>query len=101
MTTDPEHKFELSLQLGELKIAYQIAKESESQQKWKQLADLAIRQGQFGLAQECLHHAQDYAGLLLLASSAGQADVMAKLAAASERSGTNNVAFYSYFLLGK
>ena len=101
MTTDPEHKFELALQLGELRIAYQIARESESQQKWKQLADLAIRQCQFGLAQECLHHAQDFSGLLLLASASGQADVMAKLASASEKSGTNNVAFYSYFVLGK
>jgi len=101
VTTDPEHKFELSLQLGDLKTAYHIARESESQQKWKQLADLAIRQCQFGLAQECLHHAQDYAGLLLLATSAGQADQMAKLAGASEKSEINNVAFYSYFLLGK
>ena len=29
VTCDPEHKFELSLQLGDLKVAYQIAKESE------------------------------------------------------------------------
>ena len=101
MTTDPEHKFELSLQLGDLKTAYHIARESESVQKWKQLADLAIRQCQFGLAQECLHHAQDYAGLLLLASSAGQTDVMAKLASAAETAEINNVAFYSFFMLGK
>ena len=29
MTTDPEHKFELALQLGDLKVAYQLAKEAE------------------------------------------------------------------------
>ena len=29
MTCDPEHKFDLALQLGDLKIAYQLAKESE------------------------------------------------------------------------
>ena len=29
VTCDPEHKFELSVQLGDLKTAYQIAKELE------------------------------------------------------------------------
>jgi len=29
VTCDPEHKFELALQLGDLKIAYQLAKEME------------------------------------------------------------------------
>lgn len=29
VTCDPEHKFELSLQLGDLKVAYQLAKEAE------------------------------------------------------------------------
>ena len=29
VTCDPEHKFELALQLGDLKIAYQLAKETE------------------------------------------------------------------------
>ena len=29
VTCDPEHKFELALQLGDLKIAYQLAKEAE------------------------------------------------------------------------
>lgn len=29
VSTDPEHRFELALQLGELKIAYQLAVEAE------------------------------------------------------------------------
>ncbi len=29
VSTDPEHRFELGLQLGELKIAYQLAVEAE------------------------------------------------------------------------
>jgi len=29
VTCDPEHKFELALQLGDLKVAYQLAKETE------------------------------------------------------------------------
>jgi coatomer subunit beta' len=29
VTLDPEHKFDLALSLGDLKVAYQIAKETE------------------------------------------------------------------------
>lgn len=29
VTCDPEHKFELAIQLGDLKIAYQLATEAE------------------------------------------------------------------------
>ncbi|XP_023368763.1 coatomer subunit beta' [Otolemur garnettii] len=101
VSTDPEHRFELALQLGELTIAYQLAVEAESEQKWKQLAELAISKCQFGLAQECLHHAQDYGGLLLLATASGNATMVNKLAEGAERDGKNNVAFMSYFLQGK
>ncbi len=53
VTCDPEHKFELALQLGDLKVAYQIAKEAEvgictyihftisgSNQKWNTFRDV-------------------------------------------------------------
>jgi coatomer subunit beta' len=72
VSTDPEHKFELALQLGELKTAHSLALEAASQQKWRQLAELATTRGELDLAQECLHHAQDYGGLLLLATSSGK-----------------------------
>jgi coatomer subunit beta' len=48
-----------------------LAIEADSEQKWKQLVDLAIEKSQFGLAQEALHKAKDMGGLLLLASCAG------------------------------
>lgn len=32
VSTDPEHRFELALQLGELKIAYQLAIEAEARE---------------------------------------------------------------------
>ncbi|MFT7803266.1 coatomer subunit beta' [Arapaima gigas] len=101
VSSDPEHRFELALQLGELKIAYQLAVEAESEQKWKQLAELAIGRCQFSLAQECLHHAQDYGGLLLLATASGNAGMVSRLAEDAERDGKNNVAFMTYFLQGK
>ncbi|XP_070761334.1 coatomer subunit beta'-like [Enoplosus armatus] len=101
VSTDPEHKFDLALQLGEVKIAYQLALEAESEQKWKQLAELATTKCQFSLAQECLHQAQDYGGLLLLATASGNADMVGKLAEGAERDGKTNVAFLTYFLQGR
>jgi len=64
-------RFELAVQLGDMKVAYELALEAGSEQKWKQLAELATAESKFGLAQECLHKAQDFGGLLLLATSAG------------------------------
>ncbi|KAF7654081.1 hypothetical protein LDENG_00074710 [Lucifuga dentata] len=101
VSTDPEHRFELALQLGELKIAYQLALEAESKQKWKQLAELATTKCQFSLAQECLHQAQDYGGLLLLATASGNVGMVGKLAEGAEKDGKTNVAFLTYFLQGK
>uniref|UniRef100_A0A667WYX8 Coatomer subunit beta' n=1 Tax=Myripristis murdjan TaxID=586833 RepID=A0A667WYX8_9TELE len=101
VSTDPEHRFELALQLGELNTAYQLALEAESEQKWKQLAELATAKCQFSLAQECLHQAQDYGGLLLLATASGNAAMVGKLAEGAERDGKTNVAFLTYFLQGK
>ncbi|XP_053278385.1 coatomer subunit beta' isoform X1 [Pleuronectes platessa] len=101
VSTDPEHKFELALQLGELDTAYQMAQEAESEQKWKQLAELATTKCQFTLAQECLNHAQDYGGLLLLATASGNTDMVGKLAEGAEKDGKTNVAFLTYFMQGR
>merc|ERR1711976_826296 len=39
VSTDPEHRFELAVQLGDLKIAHELAVEAQSEHKWKQLAE--------------------------------------------------------------
>jgi len=100
VSSDPEHRFDLAIQLGDLDTAYGLAKESGSEQKWKQLAELATNQAKFDLAQQCLHEAQDHGGLLLLATAAGNAEMVGKLGASAEEAGKNNVSFLSYFLLG-
>jgi len=100
VSSDPEHRFELAIQLGDLKVAYDLASEAASEDKWKQLAELATTKSKFSLAQECLHNAQDFGGLLLLATSSGDADMVAKLGETATQSGKNNVAFLSHFLLG-
>jgi coatomer subunit beta' len=72
VSSDPEHRFELAVQLGDLKVAYDLALDAQSEQKWKQLAELATSRSQFVMAQDCLHRAQDFGGLLLLATSSGK-----------------------------
>ena len=73
----------------------------QSAQKWKQLSELAIAKSQFGLAMDCLYSAKDYSGLMLLASSAGDATTVDKIATVASSEGQNNLAFMSNFLLGR
>lgn len=100
VSTDPEHRFELALSLGDLQTAHTLAKEANSQQKWKQLSTLATQKGKLRLAQECLHEAQHFGGLLLLATSTGNAGMIEKLGSAADDIGQNNISFLSHFLLG-
>jgi len=100
VSSDPEHRFELAIQLSDLKTARELAAEANSEQKWKQLAELATSKSQFELAQECLHKANDYGGLLLLATSSGNADMVKSLGQTASSADKNNVAFLSSFLTG-
>jgi len=101
VSNDLDHKFELAIQIGNLKVAYQLAVEIDSDQKWTQLADLATESGNLEMAQECLHKAQNFGGLLLLATTMGNGEMIDKLASSSMVSGKNNVAFLSFFIRGQ
>ena len=100
VSADPEHRFELALALGDLATAHTLANEANSQQKWRQLATLATQKGKLRLAQECLHNAQDFGGLLLLATSTGNANMIEKLGQTAGECGKNHISFLSHFLLG-
>ena len=56
---------------------------------------------QLDLAEECLSHAADLSGLLLLYSALGDAEGMTKLASLAREQGKNNVTFLCLFMLGK
>lgn len=73
VSQDSDHRFELALALGELKLAYDLAVAADSEEKWRQLAQVATLKSELMLAGECLGRARDYGGLLLLATSAGSA----------------------------
>ncbi|XP_020259095.1 coatomer subunit beta'-2-like [Asparagus officinalis] len=53
------------------------------------------------MAEECLSHAMDLSGLLLLYSAFGDAEGITRLASLAKEQGKNNVAFLCLFLLGK
>jgi len=99
VSLDPDHKFELAIQLGKLEVAHEIAKLSPTEQKWKQLADLALASVKLDLAEQCLASAEDINGLLLLYTSTGNSQGVENLAKLAVEKGKNNVAFLCYFLL--
>lgn len=100
VSTDLEHRFELALQIGNLEVAVELARESDSPQKWAQLAEVASSKNKFDLVQECLEKANDFGGLLLLATSSGNEHLLKKLGDNSATSGKHNISFLSMFLLG-
>lgn len=79
VSTDPEHKFELALALGDLAVAKTLAVEANNPQKWSQLGEAAASTNNMQLAKECMQYAQDFGGLLLVATSSGDADLVRKL----------------------
>lgn len=101
VSTDSEHCFDLALKIGDLNKALALARESDSPQKWSQLADIATAQNKMDLVKECLSKANDLGGLLLLATSSGDEDMMTNLKETSMAQGKFNVAFMSMMLLGK
>ncbi|UYV80691.1 COPB2 [Cordylochernes scorpioides] len=101
VSTDPDHRFELSLQLGELETAQSLAREAQSEMKWRQLGELALARCNFSLAQESLERAGDYGGLLLLASAMGSGELMDRYATMARQAGMLNVAFLALFVRGR
>ena len=108
LSTDPDQKFDLAVQLAKLDVAKQIMIENigdsdttDAQHKWKQLGDLALNDCKLDLFEDCALRSDDFSGLLLLYSSLSNLDGMKKLACLSKEKGRNNVAFLSLLLLGR
>ncbi|KAK2704617.1 hypothetical protein QYM36_016869 [Artemia franciscana] len=98
VSTDPDHKFDLALQLSKLDLAVELAREIGSDQKWQQLADCSILSGRLDLAEKCYEATQDFGALLVLSSSSGNLDKVSKLAEVAHRARKFNVAFTAYLL---
>ncbi|ENN71955.1 hypothetical protein HUJ04_003032 [Dendroctonus ponderosae] len=100
VSSDPDHKFELAIALEDLNTARVLAVEANNQQKWSQLGELAASNNNLQLAKECMQKAQDYGGLLLLATSSGDLDLVKHLADFTYTEEKYNLSFLSYLLAG-
>jgi coatomer subunit beta' len=100
VATDPEHRFELALSIGNLPIALDIAREADVEHRWKAVGDAALSAWDVRLAEECFTHARDLGSLLLLRSSTGNKDGLQKLAAQADAVGANNIAFSALWACG-
>jgi hypothetical protein len=83
VSTDPDHKFDLAIQLDDLDTALALARSSPhlgSQSKWRTVGDRALASWKVGLAEECFKMANDLSALLLIYTSTGDREGLAKLA---------------------
>jgi coatomer subunit beta' len=111
VTTDPDHKFELAIDLRKMDIAHSVLLEESSKlgdedstemnNRWRRLGDLALANGDLDLAQYCAKLSGDLSGLLLLYSAASDKEGMKSLAAQARTVGRSNVAFLAYFVTGQ
>ncbi|KAL5529865.1 SEC27 [Sanghuangporus sanghuang] len=103
VTLDPDHKFDLSLQLDDLDAALEIVRalpETEAETKWKAVGDRALAVWRFDLARECFDKANDLGSLMLLLLAIGDREGLTNLASQAESKGQNNLAFACKLQLG-
>jgi coatomer subunit beta' len=100
VASDPEHKFELALALGQLPTALELAQEADVEHKWKTVGDAALAGWDVTLAAECFKNAKDLGSLLLLYSSTGDREGLRALSLQASAAGTHNVAFTCLWQLG-
>lgn len=103
VSTDPDHRFDLAVQLNDLDMALDIVRDSPqagSEAKWKSVGDKALAAWKMDLAQECFTNAGDLPSLLLICTSLNDRDGMEKLAKLAASKGQNNIAFTCFLQLG-
>jgi len=108
VTTDPDHKFDLALKLGQTETAHQLLLETpdedkdstDTESKWKRLSDAALKENNLDLVEAASLASHDYSDLLLLYSAVGNLAGMERLAEAASKHGKTNVSFVAYLLTG-
>ena len=100
VATDPEHRFDLALALGNLEIALDIARETDAEHKWKTVGDAALAVWNITLAEECFRAGKDLSSLLLLRTATNDATGLKELAGLADEAGLNNIAFSCLWQIG-
>jgi coatomer subunit beta' len=80
VTTDLEHRFELSMGLMQLNVAYDIANELNHEHKWKLLGDTSLQAWNYRLAIESYKKAGDLENLFLIYQASGNAIGLSEVA---------------------
>jgi coatomer subunit beta' len=108
VTTDPDHKFDLALELGQTDVAHQLLVETpdedkdstDTETKWKRLSDAALKESNFDLCEAASIASHDYSDLLMLYTAVGNLAGMERLAALATKQGKINVGFVAHLLTG-
>jgi len=98
VSTDPNQRFDLAIQLNHLNIALEIAKELDQVECWRTLGESALSSWKFDLVEECFQKSEDIENLMLLYQVTGNKKALYKLAHNTEKAGKNNIAFTCYLL---
>jgi coatomer subunit beta' len=88
------------LSLGELQQAVAIAREQDTEHKWKTVGDAALTGWDVNLAQECFIKAKDLGSLLLVYSATSDQNGLRELAKLAENASSNNIAFSALWQVG-
>ena len=108
VTTDPDHKFDLALELGQTEVAHQLLLETpeedkdstDTETKWKRLSDAALKESNFDLCEAAGIASHDYSDLLMMYSAVGNLAGMERLAKLAVEHGKINVGFVAHLLTG-
>ena len=100
VATDPEHRFELALALNNLQIGLEIARQQDTEHKYKTVGDAAMAGWDLETAEEMFVLAKDIGSLLLLYTSSGDKEKLLQLAAQAEDAGSHNIAFGALWSAG-
>lgn len=98
VSIDEDQQFDLALRLQDVNHAFKIAEKADSDTKWRKLADVAMEQWIFDLAEISMVKAKDWSGLLLLFTSSGNVKGLNKLADKTLLENKYNLAFVCLFL---
>ena len=100
IATDDDYKFDLTIAMGDLQQASDLALKTDSEAKWRQLGELAFSSGDMALSESCFNKSSDWSGLLMLYSAQGNAEGIRNLSQVAHEHGKENIAFTCRFMLG-
>lgn len=95
VATDPDHRFDLAVQLGQFDVALDIARNgpaSGAEMRWRTIGDQALAHWDVALAQECFKHANDVHSLFLVATAQQDKALLSHVAEAARAKGELNLA---------